>query len=229
MTIAPELPGAIDLIRWLAERSIVASIGHTAASYELARSAFDAGARSTTHLFNAMSGIDHRAPGVALAALLDDEAHTELIADGIHVAPPVWQLIARLKPADRLILVSDAVAMAGTTAVRGRIGKLDCEVAGGRVVLAGTTTLAHDARGGFPGRWLDVLLAVSVEFCMVFWSAIALQDWTGVDQSTGIALSATFLVGMAIGRTVSSPVFRSLRTDRNTLIAACTTFLVDGP
>jgi N-acetylglucosamine-6-phosphate deacetylase len=131
VTVAPELPGAIELIRWLAERSIVASIGHTTASYELARSAFDAGARSTTHLFNAMSGIDHRAPGVALAALLDDDACTELIADGIHVAPPVWELIARLKPADRLILVSDAVAMAGTTAVRGRIGTLDCEVAGG--------------------------------------------------------------------------------------------------
>jgi N-acetylglucosamine-6-phosphate deacetylase len=145
MTVAPELRGAIDLIRWLAERSIVASIGHTTATYELGRSAFDAGARSTTHLFNAMSGIDHRAPGVALAALLDDDAHTELIADGIHVAPPVWQLIARLKPADRLVLVSDAVAMAGTSAVRGRIGKLDCEVAGGRVVLAGTTTLAGSA------------------------------------------------------------------------------------
>jgi len=145
VTVAPELPGAIELIRWLAERSIVASIGHTTATYELARSAFDAGARSTTHLFNAMSGIDHRAPGVALAALLDDDAHTELIADGIHVAPPVWQLIARLKPADRLVLVSDAVAMAGTSAVRGRIGTLDCEVAGGRIVLTGTTTLAGSA------------------------------------------------------------------------------------
>lgn len=145
MTVAPELPGAIELIRWLAKRSIVASIGHTTASYELARTAFDAGARSTTHLFNAMSGIDHRAPGVALAALLDNDAYTELIADGIHVAPPVWPLIARLKPPDRLLLVSDAVAMAGTTAVRGRIGKLDCEVAGGRIVLAGTTTLAGSA------------------------------------------------------------------------------------
>jgi N-acetylglucosamine-6-phosphate deacetylase len=145
MTVAPELPGAIELIRWLAERSIVASIGHTTASYELARTAFDAGARSTTHLFNAMSGIDHRAPGVALAALLDDDAYTELIADGIHVAPPVWPLIARLKPPDRLLLVSDSVAMAGTTAVRGRIGTLDCEAAGGRIVLAGTTTLAGSA------------------------------------------------------------------------------------
>ena len=91
---------------------------------------------------------------------------------------------------------------------------------------AGTTTLAHDPRGGFLGRWLDVLLAVSAEFCMVFWSAVALQNWTGVDQSTGIALSSMFLVGMAVGRTVSSPVLRYLHTDRNALIAACTTALL---
>jgi predicted MFS family arabinose efflux permease len=91
---------------------------------------------------------------------------------------------------------------------------------------AGTTTLAQDPRGGFLGRWFDVLLAVSVEFCMVFWSAVALQTWTGVDQSTGIALSATFLVGMAVGRTVSSPVLRYLRTDRSALIVACTTALL---
>jgi cyanate permease len=91
---------------------------------------------------------------------------------------------------------------------------------------AGTTALADDPRGGFLGRWLDVLLSVSVEFCMVFWSATALQNWTGLDQSAGIALSSTFLVGMAIGRTVSSRVLRHLRTDRNALVAACTTALV---
>jgi N-acetylglucosamine-6-phosphate deacetylase len=145
VTVAPELPGAMELIAWLAKRGIVASVGHSSATYEQARAAFEGGARSTTHLFNAMTGIDHRAPGVALAALLDDAAYTELIADGIHVAPAVWQLIARLKPADRLLLVSDAVAMAGTSARRGRIGALDCEIDDGRVVLAGTTTLAGSA------------------------------------------------------------------------------------
>ena len=145
VTIAPELPGAMELIGWLAERNVIVSVGHSSATDEQARAAFDAGARSTTHLFNAMTGIEHRAPGLALAALLDDRAYTELIADGIHVAPAVWQLIARVKPADRLLLVSDAVAMAGTNARRGRIGTLDCEVDGGRVVLAGTSTLAGSA------------------------------------------------------------------------------------
>jgi len=145
VTVAPELPGALELIAWLAERGVVVSVGHSTATYQQARAAFAGGARSTTHLFNAMTGIDHRAPGVALAALLDDGAYAELIADGIHVAPPIWHLIARLKPADRLLLVSDAVPMAGSSARRGRIGTLDCEVDGGRIVLAGTTTLAGSA------------------------------------------------------------------------------------
>jgi N-acetylglucosamine-6-phosphate deacetylase len=124
---------------------VATSIGHSAATFEQARAGFDAGATSTTHLFNAMTGIDHRAPGVALAALLDDRAYVELIADGIHVVPPLWPLITRVKPADRLMLVSDAVAIAGTGSGRGRIGGLDVEVVDGRVVLAGTTTLAGSA------------------------------------------------------------------------------------
>jgi N-acetylglucosamine-6-phosphate deacetylase len=92
-----------------------------------------------------MTGIDHRAPGVALAALLEDDAYVELIADGLHVDPAVWPLITRLKPADRLLLVSDAVALAGTGDGRGWIGGLECEVVDGRVTLAGTTTLAGSA------------------------------------------------------------------------------------
>ncbi len=142
LTIAPELPGATDLIGWLAERGVATSIGHSGATLEEARAGFEAGARSTTHLFNAMSGVDHRAPGVAVAALLDDAAFVELIADGVHVHPALWQLIVRLKPPDRLLLVSDAVALAGTGDGRGRLGGLEVDVIGPRVTLAGTDTLA---------------------------------------------------------------------------------------
>jgi N-acetylglucosamine-6-phosphate deacetylase len=145
MTVAPELPGAIELIAWLEERGIAASVGHSAASFDQARAAFEAGARTTTHLFNAMTGIDHRTPGVALAALLVEDAYAELIADGNHVVPAIWPLITRCKSPDRLLLVSDATAIAGTHATRGRIGSLDVEVVDGRVVLAGTTTLAGSA------------------------------------------------------------------------------------
>jgi N-acetylglucosamine-6-phosphate deacetylase len=73
---------------------------------------------------------------------LDDAAYTELIADRNHVAVALWPLITRLKPSDRLLLVSDAISLAGTGDGRGRVGTLDVEVAGGRVTLAGTDTLA---------------------------------------------------------------------------------------
>jgi N-acetylglucosamine-6-phosphate deacetylase len=142
ITIAPELPGAIELIRLLGDRGLAVSIGHSAASLEQARAGFAAGATSTTHLFNAMTGMDHRAPGVALAALLDDEAFVEFIADGQHVNPALWELIVRLKPAGRLLLVSDAIALAGTGDGRGFVGGLPVEVSGDRVTLAGTSTLA---------------------------------------------------------------------------------------
>jgi N-acetylglucosamine-6-phosphate deacetylase len=142
LTVAPELHGATDLIGWLRGRGVAVSIGHSTAAVEQAWDAFAAGARSTTHLFNAMSGVDHRSPGVAVAALLEDDAYVELIADGIHVHPAIWPIITRLKPRERLLLVSDALAVAGTPAARGRIGELDIEVVDGRATLAGTSTLA---------------------------------------------------------------------------------------
>ena len=142
MTVAPELPGALELRRWLAGRGVAMSVGHSAATFEQARAAFALGAKSTTHLFNGMTGIDHRSPGVALAALLDDSVFVELIADGIHVDPALWSLVTRIKPVDRLMLVSDAVPLAGTGDGRGWLGMLEVEVSGPRVTLAGTTTLA---------------------------------------------------------------------------------------
>jgi N-acetylglucosamine-6-phosphate deacetylase len=113
MTIAPDAHGALDLIPSLARQGIVASLGHTAADYALFRRALDAGARHTTHLFNAMTGIAHRAPGAAGAALTDDRATVELIADGHHVHPAILALALRAKGVSRVALVSDAVGPAG--------------------------------------------------------------------------------------------------------------------
>lgn len=142
MTIAPELPGAVELIAWLRERGVATSMGHSTADLEQARAGFAAGGTSTTHLFNAMSGVDHHVPGLAVAALGDDSAYVELIADGEHVHPSLWPIITRTKPADRLMLVSDAISMAGMGDGRARIGGLEVEVVGQRVTLVGTTTLA---------------------------------------------------------------------------------------
>jgi N-acetylglucosamine-6-phosphate deacetylase len=142
ITMAPELPGARELIAWLHERGVAVSAGHSAAGLEAAGAGYAAGARTTTHLFNAMSGVDHRAPGLAVAALTNDEAYVELIADGHHVHPALWPIITRTKPADRLLLVSDAVALAGSGASSGVVGGLAVEVIGERATLAGSGVLA---------------------------------------------------------------------------------------
>jgi N-acetylglucosamine-6-phosphate deacetylase len=107
-----------------------------------ARAGYAAGGRTTTHLFNGMSGVDHRAPGLAVTALTDDSVYVELIADGHHVHPAVWGLIRRAKPVDRLILVSDALSLSGTGPGRTTVGATEVEVLEDRAVVAGTTTLA---------------------------------------------------------------------------------------
>lgn len=142
MTVAPEVPGGLDLIRWLAANRVVASLGHSAATVDDARAGYAAGACSTTHLLNAMSGVDHHSPGLAVAALADDAVFVELIADGEHVHPSLWPIIARVKPPERLVLVSDALSLAGTGDGRATIGGLEVEVHGNRATLAGSNTLA---------------------------------------------------------------------------------------
>jgi N-acetylglucosamine-6-phosphate deacetylase len=142
ITVAPELRGALELVGWLHGRGVAVSMGHSAATVDEALAGYAAGGTTTTHLFNGMSGVDHRAPGLAVAALTNDDAYVELIADGHHVDPAVWPIITRSKPRGRLMVVSDALSLAGTDQVRTRIGNLDIEIVGGRVTLAGTTTLA---------------------------------------------------------------------------------------
>jgi N-acetylglucosamine-6-phosphate deacetylase len=142
VTMAPEVPGAVELIRWLAGHGVAISLGHSNASVEHARLAYAAGATSTTHLFNAMSGVDHRAPGLAAAALMEDSVWVEFVADGQHIHPALWPLIARMKPRERLALVTDAVSLAGTGDGRGVLGGLDVEVRGDRCTLVEGGVLA---------------------------------------------------------------------------------------
>jgi N-acetylglucosamine-6-phosphate deacetylase len=143
MTVAPEIPGGIELIRHLTSLGVRISIGHSGADLAGAIDGFDAGGVTTTHLFNGMTGSDHRAPGVAVAALTRDDAWVELIADGHHVHPALWTIIERTKPADRLMLISDALSLAGTGDGRLSISGLEIEVRDGRCILAdGSGTLA---------------------------------------------------------------------------------------
>ncbi len=113
VTLAPELPGAPEVVAALAERGVVVSLGHTHATADEVRRAVDAGARWVTHLFNAMAPLHHREPGLVGVALSDERLVVGLIADGVHVAPEVVAVAQRaLGP--RLTLVTDAVAPMGT-------------------------------------------------------------------------------------------------------------------
>ncbi len=139
-TVAPEIPGGLELIRRLSSVGVRVSLGHSAADLATALAGYDAGGTTTTHLFNAMSGMEHRAPGLAVAALGRDDAYVELIADGQHVHPALWTIVRRTKPGNRLLLVSDALALAGTGDGRiTAIGGLEVTVRGDRCVLADGT------------------------------------------------------------------------------------------
>ena len=142
ITIAPELPGALELIKALAGRGVRVSLGHSAANAAEARAGYAAGAVSTTHLFNAMVGVIHREPGLALAALLDDDVWVELIGDTLHVDPDLWPLIWRMKPAQRVVLISDGISLAGSGQTRGMLGELEIRVDGDKATLVDGGNLA---------------------------------------------------------------------------------------
>lgn len=113
VTLAPEVGGALRRIEKLRSEGVVVSLGHTDASYEEFVQGIDAGATMATHLYSAMSGFNHRAPGAVGAALLDERVTVGIIADGVHCHPASVRLALRLKGADRVALVTDAIAGAG--------------------------------------------------------------------------------------------------------------------
>jgi N-acetylglucosamine-6-phosphate deacetylase len=135
VTLAPELPRSYELIAAALELDIAVAIGHTDADYDTARAAIDAGARHATHLFNAMTPLHHRRPGVLTAVLLDDRVTLEVIADLEHIHPAVLELTARCAPG-RLVAVSDAVPAAGLEPGTYQIGRMDVSVEARRVTLA---------------------------------------------------------------------------------------------
>ena len=113
MTLAPELPGAIEAIQLLRESGVVASAGHTNATFEEVLRAADAGLSMGTHLYNAMSAFEHRAPGAIGALLADDRVRAGIIADGVHAHEGALRVAYRQKGAGGLALVTDAMEAAG--------------------------------------------------------------------------------------------------------------------
>jgi N-acetylglucosamine-6-phosphate deacetylase len=150
ITVAPEIEGGVELVRELKARGWIVSIGHTRASVSSLEEAAAAGARHMTHFFNAMSPLNHRAPGPVGWGLMRDDVTCDIIADGQHVAPLMLQLALRCKTARRLMLISDAVAPTGQGDGEFRIWSEKITVAGGRTQnergsIAGSVITMHDA------------------------------------------------------------------------------------
>lgn len=135
VTIAPEQPGATEVVRELVGRGIVVAAGHSSATFEQAREGFAAGISLGTHLYNAMSGLGHRRPGLVGAVLATPDVAASVIADGIHVHLGALELAWRVKGPDRLVLITDAMAGAGRGEGTFRLGEYDVRVEDGHATL----------------------------------------------------------------------------------------------
>jgi N-acetylglucosamine-6-phosphate deacetylase len=132
MTVAPELPGAPEMIKEAASRGVCISLGHSNATLAETEAGLSAGARHATHTFNAMRPLDHREPGILGKVLADDRVTADLIADGIHVHPEVVSLFLRTKGPEGAVLITDAISATGMGDGKFRLGGFEVEVKGDR-------------------------------------------------------------------------------------------------
>lgn len=132
LTIAPEIPGALEVIAEASRRNVCVSIGHSDSDLSVARGAVKAGARHATHTFNAMRPLDHRNPGIIGEVLSDDTITADIIVDGIHVSPEVVKVFLQAKGPERAVLITDAISATGMPEGRYQLGPIEVEVKDGR-------------------------------------------------------------------------------------------------
>ena len=139
ITLAPEQPGAHELIRIAVKQGVTVVAGHTNATYEEFEAGVDAGVSQATHTYNAMSPLHHRRPGALGAVLSDDRVFAQLIADNIHVHPAAMSILARCKPIERTVLITDAIRAAGMAPGKFDLGGQSVIVKNGSCRLADGT------------------------------------------------------------------------------------------
>jgi N-acetylglucosamine-6-phosphate deacetylase len=153
MTLAPELPGAVELAAHATARGVRVSVGHSNATAAETRAVLAAGAISATHTFNAMRPLDHREPGILGVVLTTDSLFAELVCDGIHTAREMVQIWWRCKGPERAILITDAMSATGMPDGEYQLGGFKVQVANGRAsfgdVLAGSVLTLNKALVNF--------------------------------------------------------------------------------
>ncbi len=206
MTMAPELPNALELIEHASARGVRISLGHSNATAAEARAGITAGAQGATHTFNAMRSLDHREPGVLGTVLDADDLFAELICDGIHVDPVLVRLWLRMKGEQRAILVTDGMAATGMPDGTYRLGDFPVEVHNG-------TALAD---GRLAGSVLTMDRAIE-----------NVQAYTGCSLETAVRLASTnpaALLGLsglgaaAVGQPANFNVFSPEGKRRGTIL-----------
>ena len=142
VTLEPERAGALAAVRRIVDAGVVATVGHTDATYEQTRAPIAAGATVGTHLFNAMRPINHREPGPVIALLEDPRVTVKVMTDGVHVDPALYRHVCRSAGPDRVSLVTDAMAAAGMADGGYQLGPVAVDVVDGVARVAGTQTIA---------------------------------------------------------------------------------------
>jgi N-acetylglucosamine-6-phosphate deacetylase len=200
ITLAPELPGATDLITAAAEAGVIAAVGHTDATADVTAAAVDAGASHATHLFNGMRPLHHREPGPVGALLDRDEVSCEVIADGVHLHDTAIRLVARAAGPARLILITDAMAAAGMPDGRYQLGSMRVDVAGGVARLAadaGSGSGADAGSGGDAGsRVLGAIAGSTATMASVVRHAVA-AGLSVIDVATAASTNPARVLGLA--------------------------------
>lgn len=181
MTLAPELRGGLELIRLLAAAGVEPSLGHSTADYETALAAIEAGATRATHLYNAMSGLHHRKPGLAAACLCEPGIQAEIICDGVHVNPHMVALAWKAKGPQGLTLVTDATAAQGHGDGIYTLGDFEIEVRGPLCTLRDGATIA--------GSVLTMNMAVG--------NAMAFTGMSLIDAATMASAAPARVCGVA--------------------------------
>jgi N-acetylglucosamine-6-phosphate deacetylase len=207
MTLAPELPGAVELTAHATARGVRVSLGHSDATAAETRAVIAAGAVSATHTFNAMRPLDHRDPGILGTVLTDDALFAELICDGIHVAPEIVKLWWRVKRPDRAILVTDAMSATGMPDGEYQLGEFAVQVSNGRAmargVLAGSVLTLDRALSNFM-EFTGAPLEQALRLLTVNPAAmIGLGDQAG---SVAVGMPASLVAVDGMGKLVGSVV-----------------------
>jgi N-acetylglucosamine-6-phosphate deacetylase len=205
ITLAPEIDGGLDLVRELAATGVRVSLGHSGATFDQAQAAFAAGARQATHLFNRMSPLESRSPGLTGAALANDDVAVELIGDGRHVHPAVVRLTVAAKGPARVMAISDGTAGAGLT--RGAEARL----AGRRITVDDVARLDDGTIAGSVAT-LDRVFICLVTECGIDLVTAAVMCSTTPARQLGLIGLGVIAPGAVADLTILNPRLEVVQT-----------------